>query len=252
MKLQRAALFCAIGFALLAPSFASADIMALYEFDTVAPFSPFVDGNGNERDISRDLNPDVIAGNYNTRTNRTSATSTGGIAQSPVDVHAFARTNTTPNDIRLANNNVYHEFEVTIANGSWTIDSLHFEYWVNDTTPGETYQATVYSDLVPNGYNAGLELATESYVRQTNLVPEIHNVTINGLQFRPEFQNLQPGDTAQFRIVFSDDVSAGSIVHRIDDVELRGFQSTAIPEPAAATILMFIAGYAATRRRRVW
>lgn len=249
MKLQQVALLCAIGFGLLTPSFASADIMALYEFDTVAPFSPFVDGNGNERDISRDLNPDVVAGNYNTRTNRTSPTSTGGIAQSPVDVHAFARTNTTPNDIRLSNNNVYHEFEVQIGTGTWTIDSLHFEYWVNDTTPGETYQATIYSDLV--GYSAGLELATESYVRQTNLVPEIHNVTVNGLQFRNEFQNLNPGDTAQFRIVFSDDVSAGSIVHRIDDVELRGFQTSSIPEPAAATILMFIAGIAATRRRRI-
>jgi len=243
MKFQRAALLCAIGFALLAPSQSSADILALYEFDTT-----FVDGAGNERDTSRDLNPDVLAGNYDTRTNRVSPTSTGGVAQSPVDVHAFARTNATPNDNNLANNNVYHEFEVQIANGTWTIDSLHFEYWVNDTTPGETYEATVYSDLV--GYSAGLELATEAYVRQTNLVPEIHNVTINGLQFRSEFQNLNPGDTAQFRIVFSDDVSAGSIVHRVDDVELRGFQTNAIPEPAVATILMLVAGIAVTRRRR--
>lgn len=248
MKLQQAALLCAIGFALLTPSYASADIMALYEFDTVAPFSPFVDGNGNERDISRDLNPDVLAGNYNTRTNRTSATSDGGIAQSPVDVHAFARTTSTPNDIKLTNNNVYHEFEVQIGTGTWTIDSLHFEYWVNDTTPGELYQATVYSDLV--GYSAGLELATETYVRQTNLIPEIHNVTVNGLQFQSQFQNLSPGDTAQFRIVFSDDVGSGTLVHRIDDVELRGFQTTAVPEPAAATILMLITGFATTRRRR--
>ena len=249
MKLQRVAMICAIGFVFLTPNQAPADILSLYEFDTVQPFSPFVDGNGNERDISRDQNPDVFAGNYNTRTNRVGAATDGGIAQSPVDVHAFARTTSTPNDIRLSNNNVYHEFEVQIGSGNWSIDSLHFEYWVNDTTPGETYQATIYSDLV--GYSAGLELHTEAYVRQTNLVPEIHNVTVNGLSFRPEFQNLNPGDTAQFRIVFSDDVNDGTLVHRIDDVELRGFQSIgSIPEPAAATILMFIAGFALTRRRR--
>ena len=79
MKLQRVAMICAIGFVFLTPNQAPADILSLYEFDTVQPFSPFVDGNGNERDISRDQNPDVFAGNYNTRTNRVGAATDGGI-----------------------------------------------------------------------------------------------------------------------------------------------------------------------------
>ena len=242
MKLQFLAL-CAMSFVLFAPNQSSADILALYEFDQT-----FVDGAGNERDVSRDLNPDVTAGNYNTRTNINAVGGFGGIAPSPSDVHAFARTTSTPNDNTFANNNNYHEFEVTIDNGNWSIDSLHFQYWVNGTTPGENYTATVYSDLI--GYGAGQELHIEPYVRQTTLNPEIHSVAITGLQFQSQFQTLAPGTTAEFRIVFSDDVNDPTIVHRVDDIELRGFQSAAVPEPAAASILLLIGGFVVTRRRR--
>lgn len=243
MKLHFLAL-CAIGFVLMATNQSSADILALYEFD-----QPFVDGAGNERDVSRDLNPDVLAGNYNTRTNRNAGiASLGGIAPPQSDVHAFARTTSTPDDIRLGVNNVYHEFDVEILNGDWSIDSLHFEYWVNGTTTGENYRATVYSDLV--GYGSGQELDTQAYVRQTNQIPEIHTVSITGLQFQSAFQQLAEGTKATFRIVFSDDVDSASIVHRIDDVELRGFQVVGVPEPSAAAILILVAGFAAIRRRR--
>jgi len=243
MRLHQLAL-CAIGLVLLGTTNQSnADILALYEFDDT-----FVDGSGNERDTSRDLNPDVTAGNYDTRTNMNAIGSLGGIAPPQADVHAFARTTQTPDDISLANNNNYHEFEVTLDRGTWTIDSLHFEYWVNGTTAGENYRATVYSDLV--GYGSGEELDTQTYVRQTNQFPEIHTVSITGLQFRNDFQQLSSGTTAQFRIVFSDNVDEASIVHRIDDVELRGFQVAAVPEPAAASLLLLVGGIATLRRRR--
>ena len=144
MKLHFLAL-CAIGFALAATNQSSADILALYEFD-----QPFVDGAGNERDVSRDLNPDVLAGNYDTRTNRNAGVvSLGGIAQPQADVHAFARSTSTPDDIRLGVNDVYHEFDVEIINGDWSIDSLHFEYWVNGTTPGENYRCLLYTSPSP-------------------------------------------------------------------------------------------------------
>jgi len=260
MKLQFLAL-CAIGLGLIATNQSSADILALYEFDPnpAGQAQTFTDTNDQERAVSRDLNPDITALPYNTRTNRLpgalSPPSRGGVAQSPADLHAFARTTHTPDDIRLFDNNGnvvndnYHEFTVQIDNGTWSIDSLHFEYWVNGTTTGENYRATVYSDLV--GYGSGQELDTQSYVRQTNQIPEIHTYSINGLQFQNAFQQLAAGTTATFRIVFSDDVSDSSIVQRIDDVELRGFEVAAtVPEPAAATILMLIAGIAAMRRRR--
>ena len=242
MKIQYLAL-CAFAFTLITADQSSADILALYEFDQT-----FVDGAGNERDVSRDLNPDITAGNYDTRTNRTAPGSFGGVAPSTQDVHAFARTANTPNDTTFATNNNYHEFEVTIDNGTWSIDSIHFQYWVNGTTPGETYQATVYSDLI--GYGAGQELHIEPYVRQTTLNPEIHTVSITGLQFQSEFQTLAPGTTAGFRILFSDDVSDPTIVHRVDDIELRGFQTAAVPEPAVASVLLLVGGFMVTRRRR--
>ena len=158
------------------------------------------------------------------------------------------RSTSTPNDNRLSVNDNYHEFEVTIDNGIWSVDSVHFEYWVNGTTPGENYSATIYSDLI--GYGDGQELHVETYVRQTSLNPEIHTVSVTGLQFQSEFQQLAEGTTAQFRIVFADDVSDASIVHRIDDVELRGFETAAVPEPAVASVLLLIGGFMVTRRRR--
>lgn len=249
MKIFQLAIF-AIGLALFATAQSNADILALYEFD-----QPFVDTSGNQRDISRDQNPDINAGTYNTRSNINATDSFGGIAPQQADVHGFARTTKTPDDIRLFDdnnnvvNNTYHEFEVQIENGTWSIDSLHFEYWVNGTRTGENYRATVYSDLV--GFGSGQELDTQAYVRQTNQIPEIHTISINGLQFREEFQQLGERTTAAFRIVFSDDVDSPDIVHRIDDVELRGFQvAAAIPEPAAASILLLVGGLVAIRRRR--
>ncbi|WP_075081877.1 PEP-CTERM sorting domain-containing protein [Mariniblastus fucicola] len=242
MKLQYLAL-CALGLAILVPNQSNADIMALYEFD-----STYVDGSLNERGNSRDLNPDILAGDYNTRTNRVAADSDGGIAPPQSDVHAFARTNKTPDDIRIGPNNVYHEFDVTILNGTWTMDSLHFEYWVNDSIAGQEYRATVYSDLV--GYGTGQELDTQSYVRQTNQIPEIHTVSIGGLQFQTAFQEIAEGTTATFRIVFSDNVDLDDVVHRIDDVELRGFEVQSVPEPAVGSILLLVGGLLSTRRRR--
>ena len=62
MNIQLKAL-CALAFALLITNQANADILALYEFDPNAAGQPqsFVDGAGNERAVSRDLNPDVTA-----------------------------------------------------------------------------------------------------------------------------------------------------------------------------------------------
>ena len=137
---------------------------------------------------------------------------------------------------------------MAIANGTWSIDSLHFQYWVNGTSPGENYRATVYSDLV--GFGSGQELDTTAYVRRTTQIPEIQTVAITGLQFQDEFQQLPEGTIATFRIVFSDDVGDPQIVQRVDDIELRGFQVQAVPEPTTVSLLLFLGGIVLARRRR--
>lgn len=248
MKTHRAALFCAMCLAILAPASACADILALYDFET-----SFTDVNGDQKAESLFNRPvennDVASSVYNTRsTHQELGVDIGGISTTTVDPHAFVRTFTTPNSTAQPANQNYHEFSIDINNGRWSMDSLHFEYWVNGVSPGEEYRATLYSDLV--GYNAGDELGTVAYQPTTNQIPDIQTVTFGGSNFRQAFQNLQQGDSVEFRIVFSDNVSNGSIVHRIDDVVVRGFQVEGIPEPAAGSLLLLAGGIIAIRRRR--
>jgi hypothetical protein len=221
------------------PMTTNADILALYEFDTT-----FTDPAGNNFDIDSENNVDMAAGNYNTR----SSINNGGVTSGSSDQHAFTRSMTTNNSILLANNDNYHEFSVQTTNGVWSIDSIHFEYWVNQTGPADSFRATVYSDLV--GYGAGDEIGTYNYVRQTNLVPEIHNVTFNGLQFLPQFQQLAQGTTATFRIQFSDNQNDPNLIHRVDDVELRGFQVEPVPEPSSLAIFGIVATAVLVRRKK--
>lgn len=248
MKTHQAALFCAMCLALLIPAYASADILALYDFET-----SFTDASGDQKSESVFNRPaqgnDVAASVYNSRSTHSElGVSIGGISTTTIDPHAFVRTFTTPNSTAQPGNQNYHEFGVTINNGTWSMDSLHFEYWINGTSAGEEYRATLYSDLV--GYNAGDELGTVAYQPTTNQIPDIQTVTFSGNTFRDTFRNQSAGSTVNFRIVFSDNVSDGSIVHRIDDVVVRGFRVQAIPEPAAASLLLLVGGIAAVRRRR--
>ena len=55
---------------------------------------------------------------------------------------------------------------------------------------------------------------------------------------------------ATFRIVFHDDVNASASTHRIDDVELRGFQALAVPEPSSLMAIALVGGIVVLRRRR--
>ncbi len=248
MNTHRIALFCVTCLTFLLPASTSADILALYDFE-----SSFTDVNGDQKTESVFNRPaennKVAASVYNSRsTQEVAGVNIGGISTTTVDPHAFVRTFTTPESIAQPANQNYHEFSVTINEGTWSMDSLHFEYWINGTTDGEEYRATLYSDLV--GYNAGDELGTVAYQPTTDQVPDIQTVTFSGNSFRQAFGNQTAGSTVEFRIVFSDNVSNGSIVHRIDDIVVRGSQIVAVPEPAAATLMVLAGSFVFVRRRR--
>lgn len=247
MKLIYATLL-AIGIAMLAPAESGADILALYDFET-----SFTDGNGIQKSESIFNRPNdnnaISASVYNSRsTTMHNGANIGGIATTTIDPHAFVRSFTTENSTEGALNSSYQDFEITVNQGVWSMDSLHFEYWVNGVSPGEEYRATIYSDLV--GFGAGQELSTAIYQASTNQIPDIQTVSVGGAQFRQQHQQLNENTTVQFRIVFSDNVSSGEIVHRIDDVVVRGFQVESVPEPAAASILMLAGSMILVRRRR--
>ena len=247
MKLVYLALI-ALATVVLPPAESNADILALYDFE-----SSFTDGTGiqkSESIFNRAIdNNAVTASVYDSRSTTTqNGANIGGIAATTIDPHAFVRTFTTPNSTDVAANSNYQEFEITINEGVWAMDSLHFEYWVNGISPGEEYRATIYSDMV--GYGSGQELSTAIYQTTTNQIPDIQTVSVGGSQFRQQHAQLTAGTTVQFRVVFSDNVSNGEIVHRIDDVVVRGFQVESIPEPAMATIMMFGASLVMVRRRR--
>ncbi len=259
--MKKIPLFLCIFGLFLMPNVVSADILALYEFDqgpTAADNDVFVDANNFQRNTSRDNNADVTARAYNTRTNidanQVVGPSLGGVASPQLDDHAFARPSQTTNTIDSLSNNAYHEFSVQIDNGTWTIDSIHYQYWVNGTNAGDNsvFRTTVYSDLV--GYAPGDELGTFQF-QHTNQNPPIQTVSFNNLHTNPAFnqafQQLGPGTVATFRIVFSDDVDSGPSNHRIDDVELRGFQNAvAVPEPSSLITLALVGGLMVVRRRR--
>ena len=247
-------LFCLIGFAFAFPSETCADILALYDFESTSTTNSVSQGQ-----IAASQFPlpgqssGVSASAY--RTNSTSivnGATVGGVAFGSSDPHAFARTVTTPDNSLPSPptpNPTYHEFTLDVNQGIWSFDSLHFEYWVNDFTSGQNYSATVYS-----GLTAGTSLGTVVYTPTGNNFPDIQTVTINDSNFRDSFTNLAAGTSVTFRLEFSDNVNDGLIVHRVDDVVVRGFEVdqviSAIPEPAAGTILLLIGAVASIRRHR--
>jgi hypothetical protein len=243
---------CALAFAFASPAFCNADIFAVYDFDDGAP-------GGMTQSVFPNPSP-VSPSLYNTRggvTQNTSTTAFGDIA-TPAnggDIHAFVRSFETPDldefNSASGTNAAYHEFSITTPTGSdtYSLDSLHFEYWVSGAEAGKTYNATIYSDLV--GYaNSGFIVGTLQ--AQTNpSQPRTRSFNFNGAT-SGSFNNIAGGQTVGFRILFHDDASGstGADHHRIDDVTLRGRITTAVPEPAAATLMMLVGGFVVLRRRR--
>lgn len=245
------ALLCLIGLAIAFPATANADILALYDFESASATNNPTQGQTAASQFPLPgQTSGVSAGDYITNSTAiVNGATVGGVAFGSSDPHAFARTVTTPTSPNLGNNQTYHEFSLDVNQGIWSFDSLHFEYWVNDVSDGQDYSATVYSDLV------GGPLGTVIYNPTGSNIPDIQTVTINDSNFRSSFQNLSAGTSVTFRLVFSDNVNDGTIVHRVDDVVVRGFEveqviTTAIPEPSAASILILIGTMTLIRRRR--
>ena len=106
---------------------------------------------------------------------------------------------------------------------------------------------------IRDSYDPGDALGTYQFVH-TGQTPPIQTVSFNNLHtdsdFGQAFRDLGPGSSATFRIVFHDDVNASASTHRIDDVELRGFQALAVPEPSSLMAIALVGGIVVLRRRR--
>jgi hypothetical protein len=248
---------CALAFAFTSPAFCNADIFAIYDFDDGAP-------GGFTESVFPTPPLTVTPSAYNTRSSATQNSSPntpfGGVV-TPLagDNHAYIRTNQTPdlnefnsNDpLNPGSNNAYHEFSITTPSGpgTYALDSLHFEYWISDAQAGSTYSATIYSDLVGYG-NSGfllgtLQAETDPFQSRTRTI-DLRGVT------RADFNNIAGGQTVEFRILFSDNSTSTTDTdhHRIDDVTVRGRVTSAVPEPAAATLMLLAGGVLVVRRRR--
>jgi hypothetical protein len=246
MKILLHTLPCILALVFAASS--HAEILAVFDFENSNP----IPGIGNTTDNQTSDNTVNVAGisvsPYNTLTNQGATQNSGGI-RTVIDTefpHAYARGSVTQNILPathaelLTNDVVFHEFTVEVQQGVWTLDRLHFDYWVDQPENNTNYAATVYSDLV------GGQL--DSQAPQIPDDPALRNkefslASLSGI-------SLTAGQTANFRVAFTDNANSGNAIHRIDNVVLEGTNLSAVPEPAAATILLLVGGIAATRRRR--
>lgn len=220
----------------LSAQFLHADILALYEFNTDGE----LDTGNNEISLSTDTHSATLASDYSTRS------APIGPAESGVapTFHAFMSAANTPDNVEPTVNGYFHEFSTTIVNGRWNIDAITFDYWLNAAPQDGSFTVTVFSDLT------GLDFASDalgSFTFETDgTSTSTQTVAINFDNV--ELEGLEAGDTATFRLQFSDNQTVG-FVHRIDDLELRGNLAQSVPEPASAFLGLLSLGFLGRRRR---
>lgn len=247
MKISHTLLFCLIG--MLTPAVSNAEILATYDFLESQPPANIQNTTDNQTSASVMGVAGVDASVYNTLTNQAATQNSGGIRtiENTPDPHAYARGSVTQNILPATFNGltsadvVFHEFSVTAQQGEWQLDRLHFDYWVDNPETDTNYAATLYSDLVGGAQLDSHAPTIPDVVSSRN--KEFSLAALSGV-------TLGQGQTATFRIAFTDNANSGSAIHRIDNVVLEGSSIVAIPEPAAAGVLMLIGTVLATRRRR--
>lgn len=231
----------------LTPGLLRADLLANYDFEVVESWEETYQLNFG-LSSSHDTNTDTDASFYQTRAGAFSSFDSGVTPiESGFQNHAFAFSTNTESVGDPNGNNFFHEFDVTIQNGAYELDELTFDYWVNNTENTGNFSVSVYSDAT--GFAIGDELIQYDYVQQTNQAVEIQQVEVTGLDQIAAFQNLGVGDQVEFRLVFNDNFPNG-FVHRVDNIQLTGNSLTAVPEPAAASLLAMLGIAGFVRRRR--
>lgn len=247
MKFFPTLFFCLFGLVMVAPS--SAEILATYDFEISQPPPDNQNTTDNQTSASVMGVPEVDAAVYDTLTNQAASQNSGGIRTivNTAFPHAYARGSVTQNILpdtfsELPSNDVvFHEFSVEVQQGEWQLDRLHFDYWVDSPEAGTTYAATLYSDLIGGGELDSHEPTIPDVPSSRN--KEFSLASLSGV-------TLSQGDTATFRIAFTDNANSGNAIHRVDNVVLEGSAIVAVPEPAAAGLLLLAGSVLATRRRR--
>lgn len=235
-----------LGLSTLSSNTLRADVVAHFDFEANSALEETFQGDFG-LGTSRDSHTDSTASFYQTRGGAFSSFDTGITPNvSNFKNHAFVFSNNTNDVSNLSATNFYHEFSVEIDNGDYSLESLEFEYWVNNTVNTTDFSVSVFSDRT--GY--ANELIRYDYLQQTAnpQVSLIQNVEADLSQFGA-LQNLSAGDEVEFRLVFSDNFPNG-FVHRIDDVILSASAVTPVPEPSTAVALAAAGILGLLRRRR--
>ena len=244
MQIQRCLILLALS-ATLSPSLLRAEILAYFDFEAESALEEFTQSMGFG--FSADTNSNTNAGFYNTRGGGFTSSDTGITPNiDSFKNHAFTFSTNTGAAGNSQANNFYHDFRVEILNGSYTLDGLSFEYWINNTINTTDFSVSVYSDLT--GFETGAELARYDYIQQPN-APLIQEVVIEDLDENAVLQGLTAGDAVEFRLVFEDSFPAG-FVHRIDEVQLTASNLQLVPEPSAVSVLGVVGILGLVRRRR--
>ena len=213
-----------------------AEILSLFEFSS--------DANGNENLVSSDTNLDSFSSSYSTRGGALGLNIIGNPFSGTAPNHVFVSAAVTPDSLDPTINNVFHEFSTTVQDGEWNLDSITFDYWVDNAPDGGEFNVSVFSDRTGFG-SAADSLGTFTLNTTTGNagLTETLNFPTN-----PSLENLVAGDSTNFRLYFSDNQTTG-LVHRIDSVVLRGSLQS-VPEPASAVVLGAIVLVFGMRRRR--
>lgn len=215
----------------------NADILSLYTFSD----NDLEDSQGNEIAQSMDTHAETYSGMYSTRSSLIGPTQSGVASTN----HGFVSALNTPDNIEPSVNGYFHEFTTLIQNGSWNIDAITFDYWVNNPEDDSRFTVAVFSDRTGTDF-ASQSLGSFTYDMAAGDTAEKQTITINFPDVAP-LEGLTAGESTSFRLMFSDNQNVG-FVHRIDDIEIRG-NLTAVPEPGTIAVLGLVSlGF--LRRRR--
>ena len=142
-----------------------------------------------------------------------------------------------------AANTGYASFTLTPTGGSLSLDSLSFDYGLQNVVDGGAYSLRVFTSLT--GFNSTTD-ALFTYTTPdpvtSNITPTARNVNLGSYA---ALQNVADGTPIEFRFYFSDNHSASTRYHLVDNIVVSN-----VPEISHGILAAFGIGLMTLRRSR--